>query len=109
MLYIPCKLISDGSYLYNESKGKHHKMRRCLADTSINHVIQAETNGMCLCKLFQNVIKQFYIKLKHPEHIHFVQSMCMEVFLILAVADLGGGGVRGVQVHPPLAASNVFL
>ena len=24
------------------------------------------------------------------------------------VADLGGGGVRGVQLHPPLAASNVF-
>ena len=21
----------------------------------------------------------------------------------------GGGGVRGVQMHPPLAASNVFL
>jgi len=29
-------------------------------------------------------------------------------FLFLrAVADLGG--VRGVQMHPPLAASNVFL
>ena len=31
-----------------------------------------------------------------------------------SVADLGGGGgggggVRGVQMHPPLAASNVFL
>ena len=25
----------------------------------------------------------------------------------VAVADLGG--VRGVQMHPPLAASNVFL
>ena len=28
---------------------------------------------------------------------------------IISVADLGGGGVRGSQMHPPLAASNVFL
>ena len=29
------------------------------------------------------------------------------VILTLPVAD--SGGVRGVQMHPPLAASNVFL
>ena len=27
-----------------------------------------------LINLFQNIVKQFYITLMHPEHIHFVQS-----------------------------------
>ena len=30
---------------------------------------------MYLYNLFQSIIKQVYITLMHPEHLHFVQSM----------------------------------
>ena len=36
-----------------------------------------------------------------------VKLICRSGNCSMAVADLGG--VRGVQMHPPLAASNVFL
>ena len=43
---------------------------------------------------------------EHPSFSRIVSSVCSFYPSSKAVADLGG--VRGVQMHPPLAASNVF-
>ena len=34
---------------------------------------------------------------------------CLYVITLLRYSVVDSGGVRGVQMHPPLAASNVFL
>ena len=39
----------------------------------------------------------------------FVQGLVLQPCLLLPYSVADSGGVRGVQMHPPLAASNVFL
>ena len=41
-------------------------------------------------------------------------TVCVQTLALFPMVPAGGtvadsGGVRGVQMHPPLAASNVFL
>ena len=52
-------------------------------------------------------IKTFFVTQDREKSTDSVQGAATQESIDSAVADLGG--VRGVQMGPPLAASNVFL